>query len=355
MATLAVACTSAAPTGRSLSSWQEIHCVSAVGSPAGASDELRVSRGAWKTDFARHCVPLSEIISGGPPRDGITPLDAPDLIAAVHAEGWLKPQEPVIAVAEGAEARAYPLQILIWHEIANDTIAGRPIVVTFCPLCNTSLVFDRRVEGRVLTFGTTGNLRFSDLVMWDRQTESWWQQATGEAIVGEHTGTSLTRVRSAVLSFEEFRRAYPEGTVLSRDGADAEMDRKGSGRRAYGSNPYAGYDRADTTPISAFWGDRQTDPRLFPKARVAVATFAQPPVAYALDGLKAATALNETIAGRRVVLLFSPGVASPLDRASIADGADVGQAAIFDATVDGTLLTFHVAGRAFRDAATGST
>ena len=334
--------------------WQEIACAAAVGSPAGASDELHVSRAGWNTDFARHCVPLSEVASGGPPRDAITPLDSPGFVEATRAEAWLRPNEPVIAVTEGVTSRAYPLQILIWHEIANDTIDGRPVVVTFCPLCNTSLVFERRVDGRELTFGTTGNLRFSDLVMWDRQSESWWQQATGEAIVGEMTGARLARVPSAVMSFEEFRRAHPGGEVLSRDAANAEMDRKGSGRRAYGANPYVGYDRVDSSPISAFWGDRAIDARLHPKARVAVATFANPPVAYALDDLKVATAVNTIVGDRAIVLLFAPGVASPLDRDQTAAGFDIGQATMFDAAVDGRTLTFRPAGRDFKDAETGT-
>ncbi len=355
LATLALVVTGCDAGASAVSAgWRDIRCESAVGSPATASDELGASRSGWKTDFAKHCVPLSEIVSGGPPRDGITPLDTPGFVTSDQAQAWLKPQEPVIAVSEGGTDRAYPLQILIWHEIANDTIAGRPIVVTFCPLCNTSLVFERHVAGRELTFGTSGNLRLSDLVMWDRTTESWWQQATGEAIVGELAGQKLTRVRSAVLSFEEFRRAYPSGEVLSRDSANAEMDRKHSGRRGYGTNPYVGYDRADSSPISAFWGDRPSDARLHPKTRVAVATFVSPAVAYPLDDLKRATAKNDTIGGVRAVLLFAPGVASPLDRETIAAGIDIGQAALFDATVDGHPLTFRASGTTFVDDVTSS-
>ena len=355
LALVASACTAPEVRTTNAAGWQQMHCDAAVGSPAGASDELRVGTRGWKTDFAKHCVPLSEIASGGPPRDAITPLDDPGFTSAASAGSWLKPQEPVIVVRQGDAARAYPLQILIWHEIANDTMAGVPVTVTFCPLCNLSLVFERRAEGRTLTFGTTGNLRSSDLLMWDRQTESWWQQATGEAVVGELTGTRLRRVPSAVLSFEEFRRAYPSGEVLSRDAANAEMERKGSSPRAYGTNPYAGYDRADTPPILTFWGDRAIDGRLPPKARVAVATFAQPPVAYPLDGLKGPVAINETLGGRRAVLLFAPGVASPLDREVTATGADVGQAAFYEPTVDGRPLSFRPAGSAFTDEQTAST
>ena len=144
------------------------------------------------------------------------------------AGAWLKGQEPVINLALNGEHRAYPIQILIWHEIVNDQIGDRPVTVTFCPLCNTSIVFDRRLSDQTLDFGTTGNLRHSDLVMWDRQTELWWQQITGEAIVGELTGSKLTLLPSAIVSFEAFRRAYPEGQVLSRD---TGFNRK------YGENP----------------------------------------------------------------------------------------------------------------------
>jgi hypothetical protein len=127
----------------------------------------------WHTDFSRHTVPLQEVDSGGPPRDGIPPIDHPKFETVTQGDGWLKPQEPVIALSLGGETRVYPLQILIWHEIVNDVVGGVPVLVSFCPLCNTAIAFDRRLDGRVLDFGTTGNLRRSDLAMWDRQTESW--------------------------------------------------------------------------------------------------------------------------------------------------------------------------------------
>ena len=132
----------------------------------------------------------------------------------------------------GVPARAYPLRYLTWHEIVNDTVAGVPVAVTFCPLCNTALVFDRRVEGAVLTFGVSGNLRHSDMVMFDRETESWWQQATGQGIVGEHAGTTLVPLVSWVESWESFREAHPDGVVMAQPGS----------ARPYGRNPYVGYD-----------------------------------------------------------------------------------------------------------------
>jgi hypothetical protein len=166
----------------------------------------RLSGGeAWKTDFSRHSVPLHEIVSGGPPKDGIPAIDRPRFVGARAAGRWLDDSEPVMVVEHEGTAKAYPLSILIWHEIVNDRIAGLPVSVTFCPLCNTALVFDRRLDGRVLDFGTTGRLRHSDLVMYDRQTETWWQQATGEGIVGELVGKKLTWIPSNTLSWETAR------------------------------------------------------------------------------------------------------------------------------------------------------
>jgi hypothetical protein len=131
-------------------------------------------RTEWpRTDFANAAVPLHEIQSGGPPQDGIPSIDRPRFRIAAQHRG-LDAQEPVIGLVVGVDARAYPLRILMWHEIVNDVVGGVPVAVTYCPLCNTSIVFDRRVDGRVLDFGTTGKLRHSDLVMYDRQTESWW-------------------------------------------------------------------------------------------------------------------------------------------------------------------------------------
>ncbi|MEQ8193857.1 MAG: DUF3179 domain-containing (seleno)protein, partial [Rhodospirillales bacterium] len=143
-----------------------------------------------KTDFSRTKIDLSEIISGGPPKDGIPSIDRPRFTPLGNA-GNLAPTEPVIGLIVNGDARAYPLRILMWHEIVNDEVGGVPVAVTYCPLCNSAIVFKRTVQNRVLSFGTTGLLRHSDLVMYDRQTESWWQQFTGDAIVGKLTGQEL--------------------------------------------------------------------------------------------------------------------------------------------------------------------
>ncbi len=314
------------------------------GSSEGASRaaELRVSRAGWKTDFSRHSVPLAEFRSGGPGRDGIPPVDNPKFVSVDSADEWLDGQEPVLVVELDGAARAYPVQILTWHEIVNDNLAGRPIAVTFCPLCNSSVVFDRRVDGRELTFGTTGNLRKSDLVMWDRQTESWWQQFSGEALVGELTGKVLTPLSSQTLSWKDFRNRFPGGDVLSRDTGFT---------RDYGRNPYEGYDSPDEEP---FLFDGETDGRLPAKERVAAVFVGDQAAVVPFARLRARGVTSFTVARTPVVVMFEPGVASALDEATIAESEDVGTSAAFDRRLDGNTLEFERDGDVIVDRGTGS-
>ncbi|MEO0692833.1 MAG: DUF3179 domain-containing protein, partial [Pseudomonadota bacterium] len=155
-----------------------------------------------------------EIMSGGPPKDGIPAIDDPNFIAAAE-ETRIGDREPVITVEmEGEVPRAYPIRYLTWHEIVNDEMGGVPIAVTFCPLCNSGITFDRRVAGQVLSFGVSGKLRNSDMVMYDRETQSWWQQAIGEGIVGEMTGVELVALPTWMESWAEFRERNPDGAVM---------------------------------------------------------------------------------------------------------------------------------------------
>ena len=205
----------------------------------------RNKNGGWATAFSLHTVPLDEIVSGGPPRDGIPALDHPSFVGVAEAHRWLEDDEPVLVIETEGASRAYPYQVLIWHEIVNDEIDGLPLAVTYCPLCNTALVFARRHGERTLDFGTTGRLRHSDLIMYDRQTETWWQQATGEAIVGTLAGETLERYPAQTTSWRTFRETHPDGQVLSREtGYD----------RPYGKNPYVRIrpaDRADGVVLPA--------------------------------------------------------------------------------------------------------
>jgi hypothetical protein len=297
----------------------------------------------WTTDFSRHSVPYAEVRSGGVRRDGIPPIDHPRHVGVTEADGWLAPREPVILLEVAGEARAYPLQVLTWHEIVNDELAGEPVAVTFCPLCNAAVAFDRRVEGQVYTFGVSGNLRNSDLIMWDRQTESWWQQFTGEGIVGVHTGRRLTVLPAPIVAWETFRDAHPEGSVLSRETGYT---------RPYGTNPYSGYDRVDNPP---FLYDGPLDGRLLPKERVAAVGIGGAFTAYPYPVLERERAVNDAVRGEPVVVLFVPGTRSALDRRSIADSREVGSTGVFSPLVDGTHLVFTWDGERFTDTQTGST
>jgi hypothetical protein len=314
-----------------------------TGAGGEPTDTLRVDTSGWKTDFAKHSVPLSEFQSGGPPRDGIPPVDEPKPTSQADADEWLSAREPVLVVEIGAAVRAYPVQILVWHEVVNDTLGGRPIAVTYCPLCNSSLVFDRRVGDRTLSFGTTGNLRNSDLVMWDRQTESWWQQLTGEAVVGRLTGTRLEALPSQTLSWADFEARYPNGDVLSRD-TGAERD--------YGSNPYEGYDDPRSAP---FLYEGQTDSTLPAKERVAAVFAGRDVIVAPFSRLADRPALNTEVGGVPAVVLFKKGVVSALDAPSIEDSRDVGTAAAFDRRLGDRTLEFEPGGNGrFRDRQTGS-
>lgn len=309
-----------------------------------ALQSVAVPQHGWRTDFSKHTVPLEEIVSGGPPKDGIPAIDNPRFVSVEDANRWIADNEPVIVVEHEGDPRAYPYQILIWHEIVNDGVGGLPLVITYCPLCNTALVFERRHEGHVLDFGTTGRLRHSDLVMYDRQTESWWQQASGEAIVGAFAGDRLDFYPAQTLSWADFKRVYPEGRVLSRNtGYD----------RPYGRNPYAGYDRR-RGPIAGFFS-KESDDRLAAMERVAAVTIDDRSVAYPFHALREARVINDQIAGRPVVVFWVAGTSSALDASTLAGGRDIGTSGVFLRSVGGRALTFEAgAGDRFIDRETGS-
>jgi hypothetical protein len=222
--------------------------------------------------------------------------------------------------------RAYPLQILIWHEIVNDRVGGVPVAVTFCPLCNTAIAFDRRVSERTLSFGTTGNLRNSDLVMYDRQTESWWQQFGGQALVGRLAGTRLRQLPARIVAWREFARRYPHGLVLTRDTGFS---------RPYGQNPYGGYDDASRPPF--FPAAHGNDRRLQPKDRVVFLERGRDAAVVPFSVLQRKRFVRVTVGGHRLVVRWRGGVASALDSGLIPRGRDVGAASV---TEDGKPVVF---------------
>ena len=263
-----------------------------------------------KTDFEKTTVEnWVEIMSGGPPKDGIPALSNPKFRKA-STETRIGGTEPVITVEINGDARTYPVRYLTWHEIANDVVGGVPVAVTFCPLCNSGITFDRRVKQGTLTFGVSGKLRNSDMLMYDRETETWWQQAIGEAIVGDLLGTELVQLPTWMESWDEFVARNPEGLVME------EPDFA----RQYGRNPYVSYD-SSTKP---FLYSGENPPHGIPALErvVRVGDRAWPLTRLSKLG---------TVTENGVSLIWKAGQASALDGRSIAKSRDVGGARVKDA------------------------
>jgi len=294
------------------------------------------------TDFSRRTVELDEIQSGGPPKDGIPAIDAPQFVSTGAARAWLNDDEPVIVIRIDRDARAYPLQILMFHEIVNDEIGGLPVAITFCPLCNASMVFEREVDGVMLEFGTTGRLRRSDLVMYDRQTESWWQQFTGKGIIGHYAGTELTEVSSQITGFGDFRTTYPAGRVLSRATGYS---------RPYGRNPYRGYDNIAQTP---FLLDDPADPRLPPMERVLGISVGDQHRVHPFAGLEQHPVINSEFAGVPYVVFSRDGLRSALDAEQISESRMVAAAVAFRRSGESGVYTFVLQDGRIFDEQTGS-
>jgi hypothetical protein len=284
------------------------------------ADPAQWSREGWRTDFTRSSIAFDEIISGGPPRDGIPLIDDPLFVDASEVAD-VDDREPVIVYPLEGTPRAYPLRVLTWHEIVNDEIDGVPVAVTYCPLCNSAVVFSRRNDGLVLEFGTSGKLRNSDLVMYDRQTESWWQQFTGEAVVGERTGNKLKMLPSRIVSFGSFRADYPNNPVLVPRDPDF---------RPYGENPYVSYDTADAPFL--YRGDLPED--IPAMAHVVVVKTGGDPIIVTLNRVREGGLEQD---GYRIS--FEGGAASALDERAIAESREI---AVVRVTKDGVDATHDV-------------
>ncbi|SDG19522.1 Protein of unknown function [Limimonas halophila] len=305
----------------------------AVAATASAADVP----GSWadafpETNFDKHAVAYDTIISGGVPKDGIPSIDEPTFEPVDKRADWLAPKEPVIGLSVDGDARAYPLRIMTYHEIVNDRIGGKPVAVTYCPLCNTAIAFEATFEGQRLTFGTTGKLRYSDLVMYDRQTGTWWQQFTGRGIVGEHSGKKLEMLPARLMAWQDFREQHPDGRVLVPTNPHA---------RPYGRNPYAGYDSSK----KPFLYDGELPEKVPAMARVA----AVGDQAWSFELLRE----KGTIERGDLVISWEPGQRSALDAREVSKGREVGSVVAQRRQDDGTMkdvpvhVTFGFAFHAF--------
>ena len=298
----------------------------------------------FSTDFSRAMISYDSVISGGPPKDGIPSIDRPRFVDQDTAAEWISDAEPVIVYAAGGEQRIYPLQILTWHEIVNDTVGGTSVAVTYCPLCNTSVVFDRVFDGQVLEFGVSGRLIYSNMLMYDRSTESWWIQATGLGVAGAFAGQRLRLLPSMVVSWRDARRSFPRATVLSRDTGH---------QRPYGRNPY---DRYDSSARPFLYDGPELDPETgTPFLRVIAVYYQDESFAADYETLRDRGVVSFDLGGRPAAIFWQPGTASALDAQRIAEGRDVGTATAFFAEINGERFDFSARDGRFADRQTGST
>lgn len=307
--------------------------------PAASADLALWKSEFPSTDFERAGVPLAEIQDNGNYRDTIAPIDDP-VFQPVTALTAMGPLEPVLSIGINGDFRAYPLRMLLWHEIVNDTVGGVPVLVSYCPLCNSGVVYDRRVDGQTMTFGNTGRIRHSNMVMYDRATESWWQQFTGEAIVGSRTGTLLRALPARLESLSRFRERAPGGKVMIP--ADVM-------RQPYGETPYFRMDSLWDTQSRAMVRERypaDLPDGVSPLTRV-VAVGNR---AWAVDLVRD----NGRVEADGLVLTWEAGQNSIHDSAWIPAGRDVGNIVAQKPGPDGRLrdvsydVTFAFAFRAFR-------
>jgi len=317
--------------------------VDTSGLPAGPS----ALDDRFNDSFPEPLIDPGAVRSGGPPPDGIPPIDDPQFTSVSAADEYLNDVEPVLVVDVNGDVRAYPIQIMMWHEIVNDTVGGLPLAVTYCPLCNSAISFERTVRGVETTFGTSGNLYNANLVMYDRATESLWNQLDGRAVIGVLTGDVLTQYPSVTMSWAAFREAKPDALVLDRE-------RTGASRR-YGTNPYTGLDDPNGQP---FLFNGEVDVRAKAMQRIVAIENENAASAWTIDALSgdAKSVVTSTeFDGEPLTILWQAGESSALDTTDIASGRDVGTVGVFSSVVDNQTLTFQVNGDSFVDDETSST
>ncbi len=305
----------------------------------------------WKTDVSIHSVPLSEI-QIVLPKGSFPTLDFPKFIGKTEGLNTFFVKEPVIAIEIDGRAKAYPLNILTMHEISNDTLSNVPVLVTYCPLCNSGIVYHRilKYDGKenLMEFEPSGMLRNSDMVMLDRNTESLWQQLMGVGIVGKLDEKELDILPSLIISVEEFFNRYPQGEILSKQTGFDKSE------KIYGTNPYKGYDNENSKPYEHFFNSDKIDKRLPPMERIVDIENNGKYRVYTFKSIEKKGVINDTFKSKNVVLFHQPGTVSVLDQSDISTSKDIGTISVFNRKLDGKNLTFKKSNTTFKDIQTKS-
>ena len=266
-------------------------CTSGTVTESGTPDEALQASGTVNAlesgikqlaDGTKYLIHPDQLMAGGPPKDGIPAIDDPRFIPVGEADRWLADGELGAAIIHKGTQRFYPFQVLVWHEIVNDAVAGDPVLITYCPLCGSVIGYERLINGEEVEFGTSGKLYNSNLVMYDRLTDTYWTQIQGRAIIGELTGTELKLFPVDVVTWEDWKNAYPDSEVLSRETGHV---------RAYGTDPYGSYysSRNLIFPVNS------EDNRLHPKAVVFGIEIGDTAKAYPEDALKANPEIRDAV------------------------------------------------------------
>lgn len=230
----------------------------------------------------KYLVYPDKIQSGGPPMDGIPSIDDPEFVSVEEADQWIQDNELVLAMEYNGVKRVYPLQIMVWHEIVNDTVGGDPILITYCPLCGSGIAYERKIDGEEVEFGTSGKLYNSNLVMYDRKTNSYWSQIDGLAIVGELTGKFLTPISIDTVAWRDWKGVHPDSEVLSQNTGY---------NRSYGTDPYGSY----YEDSFLFFPVENADETIHPKTAILGIGVDGVYKAYREDDLKTEKVIEDTI------------------------------------------------------------
>ncbi|MBI2134707.1 DUF3179 domain-containing protein [Candidatus Woesearchaeota archaeon] len=272
-------------------------------------------------DGTKYLLDPGKILSGGPPKDGIPSLDNPKFQPANEADAWIEDDDLVLGLEYKGVIRAYPHRILNWHEIVNDKVNNERVLITYCPLCRTGIAFKPIVNGKEVEFGTSGKLYNSELVMYDRLTDSYWPQTLGIAVIGAATGQILEKIPLDTVKWKDWKKAHPNTEVL----------RKQTGFiRDYDRNPYAGIQGSDAVGF----GVEFSDTRLKPKAIVYGVEFDGNAKAYEENDVKNEKLINDAVNGIPIVVFWDN---------------ELNTAKIFERTLNGETLKFELKNNKFID------
>lgn len=279
-------------------------------------DEIKTLR-----DGTLYVLNPNKILSGGPPKDGIPSIDNPKFESAEEADKWLNDDDLVLGLDYKGTVKAYAHRILNWHEIVNDFAGNERVLITYCPLCRTGIAFRPIVNGKEIEFGTSGKLYNSELIMYDRLTDSYWPQSLGMAVIGPSTGKILEKIPLDTVRWKDWKKVHPDTQVL----------RKSTGFiRDYDRNPYGGIQKSDRVsfPLSS------TDSRLKSKVIVYGAEFDGAAKAYAEDDVKKDKVINDAVGDVPIVVVWYE---------------DLNTVKIFERTLDGETLEFSLDGDEIKD------